>query len=155
MGVEALDDDMLKILNKGINIKDAINSIKLLSEYVDITIGMILFIPSVSEKSLNSQLRRIEEILPYIHSVEPEILTIMTGSSFARDASKYGIVLNATENLLNDSWCFGLSQDIPWTMSDTSLMKKWFEHVHKLRKLLSEKVKPEYWDAIEGLGIKY
>jgi len=151
IGAESLDDGILRILNKGITADNIVNSIKVLSEYVDITIGMILFVPGINEKSLNLQLQRIEDILPYVHSVEPEVLTVMIGSGFAREASKYGIVLNATDDLLNDSWCFGLSQDIPWTMSDASLMKKWFEHIHKLRKLLSEKVKPEYWGAIECL----
>lgn len=154
IGAEALNDDILKVLNKGITADDIVNSIEILSRYVDVTIGMILFIPGINENSLELQLRRMEDILPYVHSIEPEVLTVMIGSGFAREASKYGIVLNATENLLNDSWCFGLSQDIPWTMSDTSLMKKWFEYVYKLRELLSEKVKPEYWDAIEYLRIK-
>ena len=151
IGAESLDDGILKILNKGITADNIVNSIKVLSEYVDITIGMILFIPGINEKSLDLQLQRIEDVLPYVYSIEPEVLTVMIGSGFAREASKYGIILNATKNLLNDSWCFGLSQDIPWAMSDTSLMKKWFEHVHNLRKLLSGKVKPEYWDAIECL----
>lgn len=155
IGAEALDDELLQILNKGMTAYDILNAVKVLSEYVDVTIGMILFVPGVSKGALHSQLKRLEELLPYLYSIEPEVLTVVNGSAFACNSSRYGIILHATENLLNDSWCFGLSQDIPWTMADTDLMEKWFEHARELRELCSEYVKPEYWDAIECLRRKY
>ena len=154
IGAEALNDEILQVLNKGVTTRDILNSVKALSEYVDVTIGMILFVPGVSEGALNSQLECIEELLPYLYRIEPEVLTVVNGSGFACEPSRYGIILYATENLLNDSWCFGLSPDIPWTMTDTDLMEKWFEHAHKLRELCSEYVKAEYWGAIECLQTK-
>ncbi len=154
IGAEALNDEILQALNKGVTTRDILNSIKALSEYVNVTIGMILFVPGVSEGALNSQLECIDELLPYIWKIEPEVLTVVNGSDFARNPSRHGIILHATENLLNDSWCFGLSPDIPWTMTDTDLMEKWFEHAYELRELCFEYVKTEYWDAIECLRTK-
>lgn len=151
IGAEAFDDEILKTLNKGVTSNDIINAVKTLSEYIYVTIGLILFVPGVSEVALHSQLRCLEKLLPYIYSIEPEVLTIVNGSEFARNPSQYGIILHAKENLLNDSWCFGLSQDIPWTMTDSQLMKRWFMHTDKLRDLCYEYVKQEYWDAIEFL----
>lgn len=151
IGAEALDADILQILNKGVTTDNIVNSIKVLSKYVDVTIGLILFVPNIEEKSLNLQLQLIEKILPYVNSIEPEILTIVNGSGFARDASKYGIVLNATENIINDSWCFGLSQDIPWAMLDQELKEAWFRHIDKLKELCGDRVKREYWESVDHI----
>lgn len=155
IGAEALNDEILQVLNKGVTTREILNSVKALSEYVDVTIGIILFVPGVSENALNSQLKYIEELLPYLCRIEPEVLTVVNGSGFAHNPSRHGIILDATENLLNDSWCFGLSPDIPWTMTDTDLMEKWFEHTHELRGLCSEYVKAEYWRTIKCLQTEY
>ena len=155
IGAEALDDELLQILNKGMTAYDILNAVKVLSEYVDVTIGMILFVPGVSKGALRSQLKRLEELLPYLYSIEPEVLTVVNGSAFARDPSRYGIILHATENLLNDSWCFGLSQDIPWTMADSQLIEIWLRYVDELRELCSEYVKPEYWSAVQFLRTEH
>ena len=48
IGAEALNDEILQVLNKGVTTRDILNSVKALSEYVDVTIGMILFVPGVS-----------------------------------------------------------------------------------------------------------
>jgi len=155
IGAEALDDRLLQVLNKGVTVRDILNAVKVLSEYVDVTIGMILFVPQATKSALHSQLKLLEELLPYLYSIEPEVLTIVNGSAFARDPSRYGIILNATENVLNDSWCFGLSQDIPWTLADTELIGSWLAHADGLRKLCGEYVKLEYWDAIECIRRNY
>lgn len=151
IGAEALDDDILQVLNKGITTENIIDSIMALSKHVDITIGIILFVPMINEKSLGRQLHQIENILPYINNIEPEILTIMNGSGFALKASSYGITLNATENLLNDSWCYGLSQDIPWAMIDQELAEAWFRHIDKLKEICGDRVKKEYWEAVDNV----
>jgi hypothetical protein len=151
IGAEALSDDVLSVLNKGLLVSDIKRAVRVLSRYVDITIGLILFVPGVSEESLCTQLDNIEELRPYLTSIEPEVLTVVNGSGFANDPSRYGIVLNATDNLLNDSWCFGLSQDIPWKMKDRKLLSHWFSFAGKLRELCSDQVKPHYWDAIDRL----
>ena len=151
IGVEALDDDILKMLNKGITVRDIFRSIKVLSKYVSVTIGMILFVPGIRKDSLINQLNNIKKLLPHLYSIEPEVLTVVQGSEYALNPSKFGIKLYGSQNLLNDSWCFGLSQDIPWTMSDTSLMNKWFLFSEKLKKLCFNHVKHDYWHAINEL----
>jgi hypothetical protein len=151
VGAEALDDEILKVLNKGVTTERVLNAIKALAEFVDVTIGMILFVPAVDQRSLDSQLDRIEGLLPYLHSIEPEVLTVVSGSLFARDPSRYGVILHATENTLNDSWCYGLSPDIPWAMADTRLMDRWFDHVERLQKKCSGYVNEQYWKAVRQL----
>ena len=155
IGAEALDDELLQVLNKGVSVRDILNAVKVLSEYVDVTIGMILFVPGATKAALCSQLRNLEQLLPYLYSIEPEVLTVVNGSTFAREPSRYGIVLNATKNVLNDSWCFGLSQDIPWTLADTDLIETWLAHTDELRKLCAEYVRMQYWDAIEYIRRSY
>lgn len=152
IGAEGLDDEVLGVLNKGLSTQDILAAIKALSQFVDVTIGMILFVPGVSERAMQAQLVRLEEALPYVSRIELEILTVVTGSEFARHPGRYGIVLNATENIINDSWCFGLSQDIPWTMADRERIGEWVSHAEELRSLCSEWVDPIYWENIERLG---
>lgn len=151
IGAEAMDNDILAVLNKGVTVNDIFHSIKVLSEHVDVTIGMILFVPGISKKSLYNQLNNVEKLLPYLNYIEPEVLTVVQGSEFALNPSKYGIKLYGNQNLLNDSWCFGLSQDIPWTMSDSSLMEEWFHFSSLMKGLCINHVKPDYWHAIEQL----
>jgi len=151
IGAEALDDCMLTQLNKGITTEHIINAVKLLSEYVDVTIGMILFIPNVSQDGLDSQIKILEGLLPYLNSIEPEVLTVLGGSFYARFPEKHGIVLGATENVLNDSWCFGLSQDIPWSLKDYTLIERWLNHIEALHDMCSSLVKKEYWSSIDDI----
>jgi len=151
IGAEALDDCMLAQLNKGVTTDHIVTAVKALSEHVDVTIGMILFIPKVSQSDLDSQLMVLDGLLPYLNSIEPEVLTVVGGSHYARFPKKYGIVLDATESILNDSWCFGLSQDIPWAMEDLALLERWLRHIEVLREMCSSLVKQEYWSAIDDI----
>jgi hypothetical protein len=147
IGAEALNEEILTVLNKGLVVGNIINAIKVLSKYVKVTIGMILFIPGINENSLTNQLKNIETILPYLYSIEPEILTIVHGSAFAINPIKYGINLYETNNPINNSWCFGLSHDIPWSMLDADLMMQWFNFSRNLKELCINHVKPCYWHA--------
>ena len=151
IGAEAFDNEILEVLNKGVTFEDILHSIKTLSKYVDVTIGMILFVPGITKLSLMNQLNNIKKLLPYLNSIEPEVLTVVQGSEFAINPEKYGIKLYQTENLLNDSWCFGLSQDIPWSMTDDELRNEWFKFSEKLKKLCENYVKHDYWEAIDAL----
>lgn len=151
IGAEALDEEILAIINKGLSVENIINAIEILSKFVRVTIGMILFVPDVSEKSLANQLKNIEILLPHLYSIEPEILTVVHGSEFALNPSKYGINLYETNSPINNSWCFGLSHDIPWSMLDKDLMMQWFNFYRKFKELCINHVKPGYWDAIEKL----
>jgi hypothetical protein len=151
IGAEGLDEEVLRILGKGISVEDIFHAVKALSASVNITLGMILFVPGVGERAMSSQLRCLEQLVRYVGAIEPEILTVVNGSEFARHPSRYGIILNATENVLNDSWCFGLSQDIPWTMADKSAIQRWFEHVDDLKNICGDKVDPLYWESFERL----
>ncbi len=151
IGAEGLDDEVLRVLGKGISVEGIFRAVKALSPFVDVTLGMILFVPGVGERAMSSQLRCLEQLVPYVGAIEPEILTVVNGSEFARHPSRYGIVLNATEDVLNDSWCFGLSQDIPWTMADKSAIERWFRHVDDLESICGDKVDPLYWESVERL----
>lgn len=151
IGAEGLDDEILGILNKGLSTAEIVAAVKSLSKFVDVTIGMILFVPGISERALTAQLRVLEDLIPHLSGIDLEVLTIVNGSEFARDPFRHGIILNATENVLNDSWCFGLSHDIPWTMADPAQISRWFKHAKDLRTLCGSLVPQVYWDSIEGL----
>ncbi len=154
IGAESLNDDILKILNKGLSAKNIINAIKNLSKYVKVTMGLMLFIPCVTENQLDEQLRIIEKLLPNVNDVEPEILSVNQGTDFASQPKKYGIMLWATERTMNDSWCYGLSPDIPWTFSNNSDAEVWFKYYDKLRILIEGFVQPHYWDSIDYMRLR-
>ena len=151
IGAEALDAAILEVLRKGVSVADIEGSVRSLAEHVDVTIGLILFVPGVDQRSLQTQLMCLERMLPYIHHIEAEVLTIVNGSGFAREPGKYGIVLNATDQLLNDSWCYGLSPDIPWSMADPELFELWMSHADAIRYMCGDRVRPEYWAAVDDL----
>lgn len=155
IGAEALDNSFLEILNKGISTKDISNAVKILSQFVDVTMGLILFIPRANEDSFQIQLKNLEALLPYLSSIEPEILTLVNGSAFAQDPESFGIIPYATRYVLNDSWCFGLSPDIPWTMADRDTIRRWLIHADEIHSLCSECVKREYWDAINQVRLSF
>lgn len=155
IGAEALNNNILQILNKGTNVDNIIKVIKCLSKYVKITIGLINFIPNVSNKDLEEQLVYLEEILPYITNIEPEILSVIQETEFANNPIKYGIKLWATEKTINDSWCYGLSPDIPWTFYDKNITKMWFKYYNKLYDLIKHYVRQHYWDSIEHIQLKF
>ncbi len=155
IGAEALEDDVLKIVNKGIAAKNIINAVKALSKYVKVTIGMLLFIPKVTKIQLDSQLSNLEKMLPYVHGIEPEILSVVQYTDFAVNNQRYGIKLWAKERTINDSWCYGLSPDIPWTFYDPKEAEMWFEHYDQLKEELVDLVQPCYWDSIEAVRIRF
>jgi hypothetical protein len=152
IGAEALDDEILTVLGKRVRRADILNSVAVLSRFVNVYMGLILFVPAVSGRALERQLLAIEEVLPYVSRIEPEILTIVNGSEFAAEPDKYGIVVNATARVINDSWCFGLSQDIPWTMADAELLENWVAHAGQLRTRCEGRVEDAYWHRVELLG---
>ncbi len=155
IGAEAFDDEILQVLDKGVTAEEIVNAIRALSDYVNITLGVVLFVPGVSDQALVRQLRTVKQVLPHVESIEPEVLTVVNGSGFAKEPSRFGIILNATEGLLNDSWCYGLSQDVPWRMADTDLMRAWFAHAMELQKSCADYVKPLYWEAIASLADEF
>jgi hypothetical protein len=155
IGAESLNDEILKILNKGLSIENIINAINNLSKYVKVTLGLMLFIPCVTEKQLNEQLLTVEKILSNINDIEPEILSVVQGTEFASHPKDYGIKLWATERTINDSWCYGLSPDIPWTFHDKSEAEIWFKYYDKLRILIEGFVQPNYWDSIDYMRLRF
>jgi len=155
IGVEALEDSLLSIINKGLKRQDLVRAIKILSRHVKVAIGLILFLPGVTKKRLDRQLSELEAILPFIHSVEPEILSVVQGSALAENPGNYGIQLWPESQSINDSWCFGLSPDIPWTFKDPYELDLWANHYIDLKGLLNDRVKPHYWESIEYVLSKY
>jgi len=155
IGAESLNDEILKTLNKGLNTENIINAIKNLSKYVKVTVGLMLFIPCVTEKQLDEQLVTVERILSNVNDIEPEILSIVQGAELASHPENYGIKLWATETNINDSWCYGLSPDIPWTFENSSDAKIWFEYYDKLRNLIRDFVQPHYWDSIDFVRLRF
>lgn len=155
IGAESLNDEILRILNKGLSTESISNAIKNLSKYVKITLGLMLFIPSVTEKQLDEQLLTVERVLPNVNDIEPEILSVVQGTEFATHPENYGIKLWATERTINDSWCYGLSPDIPWTFSNNSDAEIWFKYYDKLKSLIKGYVKPHYWDSIDFMRLRF
>jgi len=155
IGAESLNDEILKTINKGLNAEALTNAIRTLSDYVKIIVGLILFIPGATEEQLDDQLSSIENILPYVDSIEPEILSVVQGTAFAEHPEKYGIRLWATERNINDSWCYGLSPDIPWTFSNSGDAEIWFKYYDRLRNLTQDFVRPHYWDSIDYVRLRF
>lgn len=149
IGAESLNNHILRILNKGLTKENIIDAIKNLSKFVKVIIGLILFIPGATKEQLDDQLCSIEKILPFVDAIEPEILSIVYGSEFANHPGKYGIKLWATEKNINDSWCYGLSPDIPWTFNDITDAEIWFKYYEKLKILIENFVQPHYWVSID------
>jgi hypothetical protein len=155
IGAEALDDEVLRIINKGVTTEGIINAVKSLSEHVKVIIGLLLFIPRVTEAQLEAQLSNLEKILPFVESVEPEILSVVQNADLAARHRDYGIKLWATEKTINDSWCYGLSPDIPWTFEDEKEVEIWFRYYDEMRALLSGHVEPRYWDSIDHMRLRF
>jgi len=152
IGAEGLDDEILQRLDKGFTTRDICDAVTCLAPFVEVTVGMILFVPGITERAMNAQLAALEALLPHVAEVELEVLTVVNGSEFAEHPQRYGIVLYPERNLLNDSWCFGLSQDIPWTLADLEAIPRWFRHAKALRGLCGDSVRPVYWENLHRLA---
>jgi len=146
VGVEIFDDKGLRTINKGINVDIIKKSVINLSHYTNIHIGLILFLPHISQKQLDKQLKNLEELLPYVDNIELETLSILQGSEFHKDHKKYGIQLFPKSNLIFDYWCYGLSPDVPWTFKNKNKLNMWFKHIEQLKNLLNNHVDDQYWE---------
>jgi hypothetical protein len=155
IGAEALSDEVLWTLNKGVDLSDIINAVRALSPYVNVILGLILFVPQTTECQLNEQLKNIEAVLPHVTAFEPEILSVIQGTEFASSPGKYGIRLWPTDRSINDSWCYGLSPDIPWTFKDQFEAQRWFYHYDQLKDLIEDLVEPHYWDSIDAVRSRF
>lgn len=155
IGVEALHNDILRIINKGIDAQTLSKAVINLSGFVKVQIGLILFIPGVKEKWLNEQLCFLEKILSYVDTIDLEILSVVQGSEFAKNPKKYGIKLNPSGPSINDSWCYGLSPDIPWVFSNKAEIDIWFKYIDKLYNLIKDFVEPCYWENIDAVKARF
>lgn len=153
IGAEAFEDSILSFLNKGTHTHNNINSIKNLHNAgIKVEVGMILFIPTATKEQMGIQLNDIEPLLPYIHSISLEILTITNHSEFALHPYKYDIELFPEDGKsIIPSWCYGFSPDIPWTFLNKSGIKLWIDHFDDLRLLLGDVVPSHYYEAIDYL----
>lgn len=153
IGAEAFEDGILAFLNKGTHTHNNINAIKNLYDAgIKVEVGMILFIPGTTKEQMDIQLNNIEPLLPYIHSINLEILTITNHSEFALHPDKYGIELFPEDGKsIIPSWCYGFSPDIPWTFLNKSKIKLWIDHYDELRLLLGDMVPPYYYESIDYL----
>jgi len=155
IGVEILDDAGLKVINKGINVDMIKKSIISLSEYMKVQIGLILFLPRISQKQLDNQLINLEKILPYIDKIELETLSVLYDSDFYNNHNKFGIELFPKNDFVYDYWCYGLSPDIPWAFKNKTKLKMWFKYIDRLKKLIYDYVDEQYWwhiDHIKNIG---
>ena len=153
IGAEAFEDGILDFLNKGTCVHNNIDAIKNLHNAgIKVEIGMILFIPGITKEQMNSQLSTIEPLLPYIHSINLEILTITNYSEFALHPYKYDIELFPKDGKsIIPSWCYGFSPDIPWTFLNKSGIKLWIDHYDNLKLLLGDVVPSRYYEAVDYL----
>lgn len=155
IGAEALANEMLHTLNKGLDTSNILTAVKALSSHVKVILGLILFVPRATQKQLDEQLRNIETILPHVAAFEPEILSVPQGTEFAKQPERYGIRLWARDRSINDSWCYGLSPDIPWTFALAGESQIWFRHYEKLRNLIQDFVESHYWDSIDEVRLRF
>lgn len=153
IGAEAFEDGILEFLNKGTHTYNNINAIKNLHNAgIKVEVGMILFIPSITKEQMDIQLNNIEPLLPYIHSINLEILTITNHSEFALHPYKYDIELwpRGGKSII-PSWCHGFSPDIPWMFLNKSEIKLWIDHYDDLKLLLGDVVPSHYYESIDYL----
>lgn len=155
IGAEALSDVPLRTLNKGLNCSSIFSAVKALSPYVNVILGLILFIPGTTQRQLDEQLRNIEGIIPHVTAFEPEILSVIQGTEFARHPEDYGIRLWPRDKSINDSWCYGLSPDIPWVFQNPHETQRWFNHYDKVRDLTEGIVEPHYWESIDAVRLRF
>ena len=97
----------------------------------------------------------LKKNLPHLNAVEPEILSVVRGTEFAKHPEKHGVKLWATDRTINDSWCYGFSPDIPWTFSNDCDAEIWFKYYDKLKILIEDFVQPHYWDAIDYMRLRF
>ncbi len=154
IGVEILDDDGLRVINKGINVDMVEKSIVSLSEHVKVQIGLILFLPRISQKQLDNQLIGLERILPYIDKIELETLSVLYNSDFYKNHNKFGIELFPKNDFVYDYWCYGLSPDIPWAFRNKTKLKMWLKHYDELKKLIYDYVDEQYWWHVDHIKEK-
>ena len=151
LGVEIFDNTGLRMINKGINVEMIEKSILNLGEQVKVHIGLISFLPRISQKQLDNQLINLERVLPYIYKIEVETLSVLYKSDFYKNHNKFGIELFPEDNLIFDYWCYGLSPDIPWTFRNKSKLNMWFKHIDQLRSLINDYVDDQYWWHIDHI----
>jgi len=155
IGAEALSDGPLQTLNKGLDSSSILTAVKNLSPCVNVILGLILFVPGTTESQLDEQLKNIEATLPHVTAFEPEILSVIQGTEFARCPEDYGIRLWPNDKSINDSWCHGLSPDIPWIFENEKEIETWFRHCDDLKGILSDLVEPQYWDSIDAVRMRF
>ncbi len=150
VGGEILDDAGLFLVNKGTCVRIIKNTVKNLSDSgINVQLGLILFLPSVSKYQLENQLRNLEELLPYINKVELESLSILYGSNFHKNGDSYGIDLYPEKNPIFPAWCYGLSPDVPWGFKDDADYFMWEKHIDLLRQMTNGYVDEKYWWHID------
>lgn len=157
IGAEAFEDGILAFLNKGTHTHNNINAIKNLHNAgIKVEVGMILFIPGTTKEQMDRQLSTIEPLLPYIYSIDLEILTITNYSEFALHPYKYDIELfPESGKSIIPSWCYGFSPDIPWTFLNKSGIKLWIDHYDELRAMLGDLVPSHYYESIDYLKSEF
>jgi len=153
VGAEAFNNNILKVLNKGTNVDNNINTIESLYESdIKVEIGLILFIPKITKRQLDEQLEVIEKVLPYVNCVHLEILSITNRSEFSLFPERYGIELwPMSGKSIIPSWCYGFSPDIPWTFHDVNDIQLWINHYEDLKLLLADKLPSYYYESIDYL----
>ncbi len=150
IGGEILDDTGLQLVNKGTTVDVVKNTVRNLSDVgIDVQLGLILFLPCISEDQLNNQLRNLEETLPYVNGIELESLSVLYGSDFWRNSNAYGINFYPEKNAIFPAWCYGLSSDIPWGFKDDNDYFMWEKHIDSLRQMIDGYVDEEYWWHID------
>ena len=157
IGAEAFEGGILESLNKGTTVGNNIKSIQnLYCAGIKVEIGLILFIPKITESQLAEQLEVIEKVLPYVNCVHLEILSVTNRSEFSLFPERYGMELWPTsgESII-PSWCYGFSPDIPWTFLNKSEIKLWIDHYDDLKLLLVDKLPSYYYESIDYLKNDY
>lgn len=146
VGGEILDDLGLRVIGKGTTVRRIRNTLMNLSGAgINVQLGLILFLPRVSKKQLENQLRNLEDLLPYVSQVELESLSVPYNSEFDRNGAIYGIKLYPDKNLVSPAWCYGLSPDVPWGFWNNSDYYLWEKHIDSLRQMLDGYVDEKYW----------
>lgn len=149
IGAETLDDSMLKMINKGLTVKNITRAVKILSKNMEVELGLILFLPLHASINLSNQLDNIKELTLYLYGLEPEVLSVIQGTEIFLNPQKYNIKLWTNKNNIGHGWCYGLSPEVPWSFINSSDAVKWFKFYDLLRREIETIVDTKYWDSID------
>jgi radical SAM superfamily enzyme YgiQ (UPF0313 family) len=161
-GIESLDENNLLRLKKGINVKIITSTLKKAHDAGIHTIGSFIFpIPGETTQSMNTTLKRIGELRPYLDSLVALPAGVYPPTEWGKHPEKYGIAMDP--DYIEKCVTYPIKYLIPlkhwkpfpfkYTVMDKSLEEVDSQYVMSLTQEFVERIRSEY--AIPGIPDYY